>query len=151
MMPGAVSPDQYIRELAPAHRDAVTKLRETISTHLPDGFAETMSYGMIGFVVPHSLYPAGYHANPVLPLPFINIASQKRHIALYHMALYADEELMKWFVAEYRRQTGKEPDMGKSCIRFRKTDEIPFDLIAELTRKITPQQWIRACEESRKR
>ena len=106
-----------------------------------------MNYGMIGYIVPHSTYPNGYHCNPKLPLPFINLASQKNFIALYHMGIYANPQLLDWFVAEYPKHSTQKLDMGKSCIRFKKMDQIPFDLIAELMQKITVNEWIK-CYES---
>lgn len=106
---------------------------------------------MIGYVVPHSLYPDGYHCNPKLPLPFINIASQKHFIAVYHMGIYADKKLMAWFTKEYAKQVASKLDMGKSCIRFKKFDQIPLALIGALAAKMTPQQWIAVYEKEFKR
>ena len=134
--------EDYIKQLPEDRQEAISKLRNVIKTNLPDGFQEEMSYGMIGFVVPKTLYPAGYHCTPGLPLPFMNIASQKNFIAIYHMAVYADEELNSWFIAEYPKYSKARLDMGKSCIRFKKTTDIPFELIGELASKITPEQWI---------
>ncbi|ERM84639.1 hypothetical protein P872_24800 [Rhodonellum psychrophilum GCM71 = DSM 17998] len=118
------------------------KLRETILSNLPEGFEEMLNYGMIGFVVPHSLYPAGYHCDPKLPVPFMGIASQKRFIAVYHMGIYADPNLLEWFVGEYPKHSKLKLDMGKSCIRFKKTDQIPYELIGQLSGKMTVQAWI---------
>jgi hypothetical protein len=101
-----------------------------------------MSYGMIGYVVPKSIYPSGYHCDTKLPLPFINLASQKNFIALYHMGIYADEKFLNWFVNEFPKHTKAKLDMGKSCIRFKKPEQIPFELIAELVSKISVQNWI---------
>jgi Domain of unknown function (DU1801) len=140
-------PEDYIAELPEDRRVVISKLRQILVENLPDGFKEEMSYGMIGYVVPHSLYPAGYHCTPKLPLPFINIASQKNFIALYHMALYGDKKLYEWFTSEYTRQCKTKLDMGKSCIRFKKLDDIPYKLIGELASKITPQQWIETYEK----
>jgi len=109
---------------------------------LPEGFEETMSYGMIGYAVPHRLYPAGYHVNPKEPLPFLALASQKRHIALYHLGLYSFPDLLEWFQAEYERRGFGRLDMGKSCIRFRETAAIPYDLVAELCGKITVADYV---------
>ncbi|HCE57256.1 MAG TPA: hypothetical protein DER09_05500 [Prolixibacteraceae bacterium] len=134
--------EDYIKQLPEDRQEAISKLRNVIKTNLPDGFQEEMSYGMIGFVVPKTLYPAGYHCTPGLPLPFMNIASQKNFTAIYHMAVYADKELNDWFTAEYPKYTKARLDMGKSCIRFKKTTDIPFELIGELASKITPEQWI---------
>lgn len=117
-------------------------LRDTILKHIPTGFEETMSYGMIGYVVPHNLFPAGYHCNPSLPLPFVNIAAQKNFIALYHMGIYINSELLTWFEKEYPKHSQTKLDMGKSCIRFKKADQIPYALIGKLMQKITVKDWI---------
>lgn len=132
----------YISQLPTERQDVIQKLRETILSNLPNGFEETMNYGMIGYVVPHSLYPKGYHCDPKLPLPFCNIASQKNFIAFYHMGVYANQELFDWFVGEYPKHCKSKLDMGKSCVRFKKMEDIPYQLIAELVTKISPQQWI---------
>ena len=137
----AISIDDYIASLPEERKAAITKLRKTIKANLPKGFQEEMSYGMIGFVVPHSIYPSGYHCNPKLPLPFINVGSQKNFIAMHHMGVYASKDLLDWFVAEYEKVPYKL-DMGKGCIRFKKPEEIPFELIGELVKKINVQQWI---------
>src|SRR4051812_10579081 len=133
--------EDYLLKLPSDRREAVSKLRQVIKKHLPDGFKEVSSYGMIGYVVPKSLYPPGYHCNTDLPLPFINLASQKNFIAVYHMGLYASPELLKWFTSEYPRYSKTKLDMGKSCIRFKKPDQIPFDLIGELVSKMTVKDW----------
>lgn len=138
----AQSVEEYISQLPGDRREAVQKLRTVIKQNIPEGFQEEMSYGMIGYVVPKTLYPAGYHCTPELPLPFMNIASQKNFIAVYHMAVYADKELSDWFTAEYPKHTKTRLDMGKSCIRFKKPADIPFKLIGHLASKITPEQWI---------
>jgi hypothetical protein len=106
---------------------------------------------MLCYSVPHSRYPAGYHCNPEQPLPFISVASQKNFIALYHMGIYADPELLAWFTAEYPKHSKTKLDMGKSCIRFKKPEAIPFALIAELAGKMTPDQWIERYEAAFKR
>ena len=118
---------------------------------MPKGFEETMSYGMIGYVVPHSLYPSGYHCNPKLPLPFISIASQKNFVALYHMGLYADAALMEYFKAGYAASDAGKLDMGKSCIRFKKLDRIPYELLGELCEKMSVADWIQTYESALKR
>lgn len=134
--------NEYLSELPEERKTAFLKLRDSILNNLPKGFEEQMSYGMLGYVVPHSTYPNGYHCNPKLPLPFINIASQKNFIALYHMEIYANPELLDWFTAEYPKHSSLKLDMGKGCIRFKKPDQIPFDLIAELAAKISVEDWI---------
>lgn len=136
------SPQDYIDALPEERREPMQKLRETILNSLPRGFSETMSYDMIGYVVPHAMYPAGYHCDPKLPLPFINIASQKNFIALYHLGLYANKELLEWFVGEYPKHCKTKPDMGKSCIRFKKPEHIPYALLGELASKMSVQDWV---------
>jgi uncharacterized protein YdhG (YjbR/CyaY superfamily) len=140
--------EEYLSQVAPDKQAAMEKLRKIIKKNIPKGFQETMSYGMIGYVVPHKLYPKGYHCSPKDPLPFLNIAAQKNFIALYHMCVYADGALYKWFTTEYSKHTKAKLDMGKSCIRFKKPDDIPYDLIAELAQKITPEQWIERYEKA---
>lgn len=146
----ANNPKDYISKLPEERKVAMTKLREVILENIPKGFEETMSYGMVGYVVPHSIYPDGYHCTPELPLPFISIASQKNFVALYHMGIYVDKELHDWFVAEYPKYVKTKLDMGKSCIRFKKMETIPFDLIGELCTKMTVQQWIELYENNLK-
>ena len=134
--------DEYISAL-PADREAIiTAMRDTVKKNIPKGFQEEMSYGMIGFVVPHSVYPAGYHCDPKLPLPFISIASQKSHIGFYHMGMYANQELLNWFVSEWPKYSKKKLDMGKSCVRFKKAEDVPLELIAALAKKMKPKNWI---------
>jgi uncharacterized protein YdhG (YjbR/CyaY superfamily) len=137
-----MTPDEYIRSLPEERQEAMQKLRITLKEHLPEGFEECFAYKMITFVVPHSIYPAGYHCDPKQALPFISIASQKNFIAFYHMGIYASPELMNWFTEEYVKVSKAKLDMGKSCIRFKKSDQIPFSLLAELASKMTVQDWI---------
>ncbi|MBN2796932.1 MAG: DUF1801 domain-containing protein [Clostridia bacterium] len=134
---------EYINELPEARKIIIDKLRKVIEKNLPKGFEETMSYNMIGYVVPHKLFPDGYHCDPKLPLPFLSIASQKNFIAIYHLGLYADENLMNWFKEGFKAVSKHKLDMGKSCIRLKYFDEIPYDLIGELVSKVTPQEWIK--------
>lgn len=147
----AKSPEEYIAELPEERANAIQKLRQTIQDNIPDGFEEIMNYGMIGYVVPHSIYPDGYHCTPNLPLPFINIASQKNFIALYHSGIYANEDLLNWFVKEYPNHVKNKLDMGKSCVRFKKIEQIPYNLIAELCQKMTVQEWIDIYEKAIKK
>ena len=148
MQSKATTPEQYIVEMPKERQASFRKLRMAIKKNLPKGFVEQMSYGMIGYVVPHSKYPAGYHCDPRLPLPFINIASQKNFIAVYHMGVNADPKLLKWFTTEHARTSPKKLDMGKSCIRYKKPEDIPFDLIGELASKITPEEWFGIYEKN---
>ena len=142
MQSTAATPEEYIASLPEDRQEAILKLREVILENLPAGFSEEMQYGMMSYVVPHSLYPAGYHCDPKIALPFLGMASQKNFVALYHMGIYADEELLNWFTSEYPKHSKKKLDMGKSCIRFKKTEDIPYQLIGELAAKMTPEQWI---------
>lgn len=151
MQSKATTVKEYLETLPDERKEAVAELRKVIVKNLPEGFKETMGYGMIGYVVPHSLYKNGYHCNPELPLPFINIASQKNFVAVYHMGLYCDKKLLDWFTAEYAKQSKTKLDMGKSCIRFKKPEQIPFKLIGELAAKMTPQDWIALYEKGLKR
>lgn len=147
----AASPEEYISQLPEERKDSVVKLRKTVKDNLPAGFKEVMSYGMIGYVIPHSIYPSGYHVDPKLPIPFISIASQKSNIALYHMGLYIFPEISTWFKDEYPKHVKTKVDMAKSCIRFKKIDEIPYELIAELCRKISMEDYLKKYEESIKK
>lgn len=140
--------EEYINELPNDRKEAIEKLRKVISKNLPKGFEETIGYGMIGYVVPHSIYPKGYHCDTKLPLPFISLASQKNFIALYHMGIYAEPTLLEWFVSEFPKHAKSKLDMGKSCIRFKKIDDIPFELIGELASKMTTEDWINKYESA---
>lgn len=142
MQSKALTPDQYICELPDDRKLAVQKLRQTLLDNLPKGFQEVMSYGMLGYVVPHTIYPNGYHCDPKLPLGFMAIASQKNFIALYQMTLSGDEKTTQWFIQEYHNQCATKLDMGKCCIRFKKINDIPYDLIAALAQKMSVEQWI---------
>jgi hypothetical protein len=148
MTSDAKTPEEYIKSLPEDRKTAIIKLRKTILNHLPKGFEEVMSYGMIGYVVPHSIYPGGYHCSPDLPLPFINLASQKNFIALYHMGIYSNKELHDWFVKEYPKHVKTKLDMGKSCIRFKNINVIPYDLIGQLCTKMSVQEWIEQYENT---
>lgn len=147
MTSDAKTVDGYIESLPEERRLAVSKLRQTLKKNLPKGFSEAMGYGMPGYVVPHKLYPAGYHCDPKQPLPFAGFASQKNSINLYHMGIYADPELLKWFRSEYPKHCRSKLDMGKSCIRFKKIEDIPYQLIGELASKMTPEDWIGTYEK----
>jgi uncharacterized protein YdhG (YjbR/CyaY superfamily) len=147
----ANSPEEYIAQVPEERQAIMQKLRKTIKNNLPKEFEEGMNYKMIGYYVPHSIYPKGYHCDASLPLPFMNIASQKNSINLYHSGIYAKKELYDWFVAQYPNHSKRKLDMGKSCIRFKKIEEIPFDLITELCRKMTVKKWIDIYEANIKR
>jgi len=147
----ASHPDEYIASLPEDRQKAVSELRKVIGKNLSKGFEETMSYGMLGWVVPHSVYPAGYHCDPKLPLPFLSVASQKASINIYHMGIYADEQLLKWFTTEYPKHTKAKLDMGKSCMRFKKPEDIPYKLIGELAKKMSAKDWIALYEKNYKK
>ena len=138
--------DAYIAELPDDRKKAMTELRKVIKKNLPNGFKEEMSYGNIGYVVPHSKYPSGYHCDPKLPLPFMGVASQKKSINFYHMGIYADPELLKWFTDAHTKLSPKKLDMGKSCIRYKNPEDIPYKLLGELVSKITVDDWIEKYE-----
>ncbi len=144
-------PSEYIDSLPEDRKEVMQKIRECINTNLPEGFTEVMNYGMLGYVVPHSVYPNGYHCDPKQPLPFMGLASQKNNISFYHMGLYANEELLEWFTSEYAKQVKSKLDMGKSCIRFKKMNEIPYELLSELVRKISLEKWIEMYESNLKK
>jgi len=138
----------YLENIEEDRKEAFTQLRNTIINNLPTGFEERIQYKMISYVVPHSMYPAGYHCTPTDPLPFISIANQKGFIALYNMGIYGSEELLNWFTSEWPKHSTLKLDMGKSCIRFKKVNAIPFELIAELVSKISPEKWIEMYEKA---
>ena len=139
---------EYKKNVPEDRKDVFDKLIETIRENIPKGFSEELSYGMPAWVVPHSLYPKGYHCSPELPLPFVSIASQKNFIAVYHMGIYATPELLDWFVKEYPKHSKRKLDMGKSCIRFKKMDDIPFKLIGDLMKKMNPKEWMGKYEDA---
>lgn len=142
----SASVKDYLADIPEDRKEPFSKLRDTILKNIPKGYEEQMTYGMVGYVVPHKLFPAGYHCDPKLPLGFVSIASQKNFIALYHMGIYGSPELLKWFVNEYPKHCKAKLDMGKSCIRFKKMDDIPYKLIGELMKKMTVKEWINAYE-----
>ena len=142
MQSKAKTPEQYLSELPEDRKEPVKLLRQQILDNLPKGVEERMSYGMLGYVIPHSVYPDGYHCTPENPLPFMNLASQKNFVAVYSMVLYAKKDLMEWFVSEYSKRCKYKLDMGKSCIRFKRMHDIPYDLIGELTSKVSTEEWI---------
>lgn len=148
MQSTAKSVEEYISQVPENQREAISILRKTILENIPDGFSEEMSYGMIGYVVPFSLYPKGYHCNTKLPLPFLNLAAQKNFIAVYHMGIYANPELLKWFTEEFQKHSKLKLDMGKGCIRFKNVNQIPYNLIGELASKIEVADWISLYESN---
>lgn len=145
------SPAEYVKAIPDDRQPAIKKLRSVIRKNLPKGFKETMQYKMISYVVPHSIYPDGYHCKPTDALPFISIASQKNFVALYHLGIYAMPKILKWFVKEFPKHTKQKLDMGKSCVRFKKMDDIPYELIGELMTKISVDDWIKHYEKTIKK
>ena len=143
--------EEYYSNIPEERETAMNKLRQTISDSLPEGFEESLSYGMPGWGVPHSIYPDGYHCKPEEPLPFMGLASQKNSINFYHMGMYAKPSLLEWFVNEYPKHCKRKLDMGKSCVRFKKIEEIPYDLIAKLCHKMTTKEWIEIYEREIKK
>ncbi len=143
--------DEYMELIPEDRKNALHHLRAVIRENLPEGFEETIQYNMPSYVVPHNLYPAGYHCTPSDPLPFLSFASQKNFVALYHMGIYAEPELLAWFEEEFPKHSTKKLDMGKSCIRFKNASQIPFELIGELAGKMTVADWIALYENAVKR
>lgn len=143
--------EEYLSAIPAEQKPYVDKVRKAILRKLDNGFEECINYGMLGYVVPKKLYPEGYHCDPKLPLPFAGLAAQKNSINLYHMGIYADSDLMKWFQEEYAKQCKYKLDMGKSCIRFKKYDDIPFKLIEDLFGKMSSKDWISLYEKELKR
>ena len=151
MLDPVATPQDYVSQITDIDKKtAIENLREICLNNLPNGFQEQISYGMIGYVIPHTIYPAGYHCNPKLPLPFLNLAAQKNFVAIYHMGLYAMPELMDWFVESHKAYP-KKLDMGKSCIRYKKAEDIPYPLIVELVKKVTPKKFIEVYESNFKK
>lgn len=151
MQPQGKTIEAILQSVPEDRRKAFNQLHEVIVKNLPKGFEATISYGGLGYVVPHSIYPAGYHCKPAEPLPFAAIASQKNSINFYHMGIYANADLLKWFVDEYPKYCKQKLDMGKSCIRFKKVDAIPFELIGKLMQKMNVQKWIHMYETTMKK
>jgi hypothetical protein len=147
----ANSPEDYITQVPEVRKEALNKLREIINKNLPKGFEEGIQYGMIGYYVPHSVYPDGYHCDPKIPLPFMSFASQKNSINFYHSGIYANPEIHDWFVNEFPKHSKRKLDMGKSCVRFKKVEDIPFELIGELASKMTAEEWIHIYEKAIKK
>ena len=140
--------ETYLNSLSKDRKESVQKIIKVVEDNIPFGYSKIMNYNMPSFVIPHSIYPSGYHVTPVLPLPFIGVASQKNHIGFYHMGVYADSNLLDWFISEYPKYCKSKLDMGKSCIRFKKMDDIPYELLAELSTKVTIQDWVSIYERN---
>ena len=151
MQSTAVTPKDYIDSLPEDKKQAMIDLRKVILKNLPKGFVEIMNYGMLSYVVPHSIYAPGYHCTPEQPLPFMSIAAHKNFIAVYHMGIYAQKDLLDWFTKEFALHSKTKLDMGKSCIRFKKPEQIPLQLIGDLAAKLSPQEWIEIYEQNFKK
>jgi len=137
----ATSSSEYFASLPADRREALEAVRDVIRANLDPGFEEGMSYGMIGWCVPHSIFPAGYHCNPRQPLPYASIASQKNYMAIYLMSLYGMPALESWFRAAWAK-TGKKLDMGKCCIRFKKLEDLPLAVIGEAIRRVPVRAYV---------
>ena len=143
--------EDYIANIPEDRIAPFMKLKEVVEANIPEGFELMLSYNMLGYLVPLSTYPDGYHCNPKLPLPFISLANQKGFIALYHMGVYANKDLYDWFIGEYPKHSKYKIDMGKSCIRFKKVDDIPYELVGELMKKMSVKDWIALYESNLKK
>ena len=144
----AKSVAEYIKSLPVKRRAAISAVRKVILDNLPEGFEECMNYGMIGYVIPHRIYPAGYHCDPKQPMPYAGLASQKNHLAIYAMSVYGDNDTEKWFRKAWSA-TGKKLDMGKCCIRFKKLEDIPLDVIGKLMARVSVKDWTAVAEQAR--
>ncbi len=152
MQSKAATVDAYLKQLPEDRRAAIAAVRKAILKSLDKGYQETMQYGMIGYSVPHSIYPAGYHCDPKQPLPFASLASQKNHMAVYLMCMYGHPTHEKWFRAEWEKSVkagrAKKLDMGKSCIRFKKLEDIDLDLIGEAISRVSVKELIKFYEDA---
>ncbi len=151
MQSKANSSEAYIEGLPEDRQAVITAMRDAVNRNIPAGFEEIMGYGHFGWVVPHHVYPPGYHCDPKQPLPFLGLASQKNHIALYHMGIYSNPPLLAWFESEWPKHSDRKLDMGKSCIRFKKPEHVTVSLLGELAGKMTATEWIEIYESSMKR
>jgi len=142
----AATVEEYLRSLPADRRAAISTVRATILAHLPAGYEERMGYGMIAYVVPHTLYPAGYHCDPQMPLMLANLGSQKNHMAMYLMTVYGDPATEKWFRQAWTA-TGKKLDMGKACVRFRKIEDVPLAVIGQLIARVPVKEYIARMEK----
>ena len=137
--------DEYVKSLPEDRRAAISAIRKVILDNLPKGYQECMSYGMIGYVVPHSIYPKGYQCNPKLPLPFVNLGSQKNHMALYLMCIYGDAKTDQWLRKAWEK-TGRKLDRGKGCIRFKRLEDVPLEVVGQLIARTPVADYITRIE-----
>ncbi|MEP6787298.1 MAG: DUF1801 domain-containing protein [Acidobacteriota bacterium] len=142
------TPEEYIASLPDDRKAAMSAIRKAINKKIPKGFEERICYGSLGWVVPHSLFPAGYHCDPSKPLMLIGLASTKGHISMHHLGLYSSGPLLKWFQDVWPKHSTRKLDMGKGCVRFKRPDEVPLELIGELASKLTPLAWIEIYEKA---
>ena len=140
---------EYLAGLPEERRRTVAAVRDVIRKNLPEGYEEGMQYGMIGYYIPHSIFPEGYHCDPAQPLPYACLASQKNHMALYLMCVYGDQGTRAWFEKAYRA-TGKKLDMGQSCVRFKKLEDLPLEVIGQAVAKIPLDKYLARYKELRK-
>jgi hypothetical protein len=147
MQSSAKTVQEYLKELPADRREAINAVRGVILENLPKGYEERMSYGMLGYVVPHSIYPKGYQCNPKLPLPFVNLGSQKNHMALHLMCCYCDPKLKAWFEKAWK-DAGKKFDMGGGCVRFKKLEDVPLEVIGQLVASMPVDVYIRRIEKT---
>lgn len=147
MQSKATTVNAYLSELSPDRRASIEAVRKVILANLDHDYEEGIQYGMIGYFIPHRIYPAGYHCDPKQPLPFVGLASQKNHMAVYMMCLYGDGSLTTWFQSEWKK-TGKKLDMGKSCIRFKTSDDLALDVIGEAIRRVPASKYIEIYESA---
>jgi hypothetical protein len=147
-VPAKTSVSDYIESLPDDRKTAISRIRQAINKNLPKGFKEGFGMNMILWSVPHSSYPAGYHCDPTKPLMLIGLAANKSGISMHHMGLYGSTQLLNWFTAEWPKHSAKKLDMGKGCVRFKKLDDVPIDLIGELSTKLTPQAWVEQYERA---
>ncbi len=145
---GAKTVDEYLAGLSPDRHAAIGAVRQVILANLPDGYEELMSYGMIGYVVPHRLYPAGYHCDPTQPLLYAGLGSQKNHMALYLMSVYGHRATEQWFRKAWRA-AGKRLDMGKSCVRFKRIDDVPLGVIGQVIARVPVKEYIAGVDNAR--
>jgi len=149
MKSAAATVDEYLKGLPADRKEAIGAVRKVILANLPRGYEEVMQYGMISYVVPHSLHPAGYHCKPSEPLPYASLGSQKNHMAIYLYTVYGHKETETWFRAAYLA-TGKKLNMGKSCVRFKKLDQLPLDVIGQVIARTPVDKYIAAVETALK-
>ena len=149
-MSDSITVQEYVENLPDDQKRTVSEIRKAINKNLPKGFKESIGMGMIVWSVPHSSYPAGYHCNPSKPLMLMGLSATKSGVSLHHMGLYGSTSLLKWFQSEWTGHTAKKLDMGKACIRFKKPEDVPLDLIGELSTKLTPQRWVEQYEKGLK-